>query len=332
MAGMLLNCNNKTEIAVHDADMRVVSLMAYDSNKITIGRDMGWGAIGDVEIKGDVTTTGLVQYSSFALDTEKFTITDQTNYRRIQSYGSKPLVLNSVGNNVGIGTTNPEEKLHVSGNIKVTNNIYCKNHIIRSHNPTLWLRDSNNRSSMFHVNSNIFYILRGSDIDSLTWSTYNGYWPLELNLEDNFAKLGGDVVVKGEVRVKEDITAYFSDIRLKTIISEIKDPLNKVQSLNGFYYKPNELAHKMGINSSDVEIGLSAQDVQSVLPELVKLAPIDSEENEDGVNVSRSGNNYLTVCYERMIPILVESIKELNKQNEISITKLIELEKTINGI
>ena len=53
IAGMLLNCKDKTEIAVHDALDRVVSLIAYDSNKITIGRNMAWGAIGSVEIVGN---------------------------------------------------------------------------------------------------------------------------------------------------------------------------------------------------------------------------------------------------------------------------------------
>jgi hypothetical protein len=45
-AGLLLECENNTEIAVHDAGQRVSSLMYYQggvsSNKITIGRDMGW--------------------------------------------------------------------------------------------------------------------------------------------------------------------------------------------------------------------------------------------------------------------------------------------------
>ena len=88
----------------------------------------------------------------------------------------------------------------------------------------------------------------------------------------------------------------------------------------------------MGIKNTKLEIGSSAQDVQQVLPELVKLAPFDSEKNEDGVIVSKSGNNYLTLCYERLVPVLVESIKELNKNNNELETKYYNLLNDMNLI
>jgi hypothetical protein len=40
------------------------------------------------------------------------------NYSWVQSHGSKPLAINPVGNNVGIGTTNPQAKLDVNGGIR----------------------------------------------------------------------------------------------------------------------------------------------------------------------------------------------------------------------
>jgi len=125
----------------------------------------------------------------------------------------------------------------------------------------------------------------------------------------------GNLSVTGDIRTSGNITAFsdFSDRRLKTKTSDINDALGMIEKLQGFYYKPNEIAHKLGIKTTDVEIGLSAQDVQRVLPELVKLAPVDCERDKEGKLVSKSGNEYLTVCYERLVPILVESIKELNK-------------------
>jgi hypothetical protein len=53
-AAILLECSNNTEIAVHDGGTRVASLMHYEGspNRITIGRDMGWGTISSVRMYG----------------------------------------------------------------------------------------------------------------------------------------------------------------------------------------------------------------------------------------------------------------------------------------
>ena len=60
-------------------------------------------------------------------------------------------------------------------------------------NPTVQFLDTNNRSAHIHVNSNKFYILRGSGTQSTGWSTYNDTWPLVINLENNNATFGGDI-------------------------------------------------------------------------------------------------------------------------------------------
>ena len=121
--------------------------------------------------------------------------------------------------------------------------------------------------------------------------------------------------VTGDIVATGNITAYFSDERLKTKIANIINPLKIINNLNGFYYTPNELARKNGIIHTDKEIGLSAQDVQKVLPELVKLAPFDLVRDKDGNKISKSGENYLTLSYERLAPVFVEAIKELQKEN-----------------
>jgi len=69
--------------------------------------------------------------------------------------------------------------------------------------------------------------------------------------------------------------------------------------LNGFYYEANKTAQDLGY-SVKREVGLSAQEVQNVLPEITVPAPIDPQ--------------YLTIHYERVIPLLVEAIKELKHE------------------
>jgi len=101
----------------------------------------------------------------------------------------------------------------------------------------------------------------------------------------------------GEIRATNEVTAYYSDDRLKTKSGNIKNALDKVISLNGFHYQPNELAGELGYDTSVKKVGVSAQEVLKVLPEAVVPAPIDPK--------------YHTVQYNKLIPLLIESIKEL---------------------
>jgi hypothetical protein len=103
------------------------------------------------------------------------------------------------------------------------------------------------------------------------------------------------LTVNGAITATGNVTAYYSDDRLKTRLCYIDHAIKKVMSLKGFYYEANETAQALGYKAVR-EIGLSAQDVQAVLPEVVSPAPIDAQ--------------YLTVDYARIVPLLVEAIKE----------------------
>jgi len=118
----------------------------------------------------------------------------------------------------------------------------------------------------------------------------------------------------GEIRATNVITAYYSDMRFKTKTGDIQDALEKVSSLNGFYFVENELAKTLGYKNNKQQVALSAQQVQKVLPEAVSLAPIDMMISDDGTTVSKSGENYLTVDYSKLVPLLVEAIKELKAE------------------
>ncbi|NDB79402.1 tail fiber domain-containing protein, partial [archaeon] len=125
------------------------------------------------------------------------------------------------------------------------------------------------------------------------------------------------------------ITAYYSDERLKTFTSKVESPLEIIDNLNGYYYEPNKLAIDKGF-SHEKNIGLSAQEVQKVIPEIVKLAPFDTIKDKNGVNVSKSGEDYLTICYEKMAPVFVEAIKELKKENQELKNEIIKIKQQLN--
>ena len=117
----------------------------------------------------------------------------------------------------------------------------------------------------------------------------------------------------GRIDASNDIVAYSSDKRLKENIKVIENPLDKLDKLSGFTFNWNEKAKEVaGFDKEQSMVGVFAQDVESVLPEAVKRAPFDND-GEDG---SISGENYLTVQYEKIVPLLIESIKELKSEIE----------------
>jgi hypothetical protein len=138
--------------------------------------------------------------------------------------------------------------------------------------------------------------------------------------------------VIGDIVATQHIVSYYSDERLKTKVSDINEPLKIIHNLNGFYYIPNELARINGITNTDLEIGLSAQDVQKVLPEIVKIAPFDLATDDEGRKISKSGENYLTMSYERLAPVFVEAIKELEQKNNVLSDKYNTLLEEITNI
>jgi hypothetical protein len=119
--------------------------------------------------------------------------------------------------------------------------------------------------------------------------------------------------IMGNIIATGRITSGYSDKRLKIFTSNISNSLDIISNLNGYYYHPNEEALKVGFEN-EKQIGLSAQEVQSVLPEIVKIAPFDMTRDDNGNITSKSGKSYLTICYERLGPIFVEAIKELTGQ------------------
>ena len=131
----------------------------------------------------------------------------------------------------------------------------------------------------------------------------NTVFEIGANISGN-SFVGGNVTVNGNISGSNifstgDVTAFFSDDRLKQRKNNIENALDKVDSLNGFYYVPNKLAQELGYEPT-LQVGVSAQEVQKILPEVVVPAPIDEQ--------------YLTVKYEKLVPLLIEAIKELKEK------------------
>ena len=108
----------------------------------------------------------------------------------------------------------------------------------------------------------------------------------------------GKLQVTGDFTATGEVTAYYSDARLKNFEGTIPSALDKVMSLNGYYFTENELAKSLGYSNDSRQVGVSAQEVEAILPEIIAPSPRDPK--------------YLTVKYDKLVPLLIEAIKELN--------------------
>ena len=139
------------------------------------------------------------------------------------------------------------------------------------------------------------------------------------------------LTVQGDIAASADVIAYYSDERLKDIKEYVKDVLPTLSKINVFKYNCNDLAASYGFDKSKNEIGLSAQEIKKYYPELVALAPFDTIRDEGSdINISKSGEDYLTLKYERLVPILLQGIKELKEENNLQQKEIDDLKQENN--
>ena len=70
--------------------------------------------------------------------------------------------------------------------------------VITNTSPTLYLKDTNNRSGMIHMNSDKMYFLSGGN-NTESWTQVNGRWPLTLHTSSNYAEFGGNIYSPGQI-------------------------------------------------------------------------------------------------------------------------------------
>jgi hypothetical protein len=142
---------------------------------------------------------------------------------------------------------------------------------------------------------------------------------------------GWETLRAAQILSNGEVTAYYSDIRLKTKIGNLDNAVEKVKAIETFKYVNNELANSLGFTDTDVHIGVSAQSVETVLPEVVKHAPFDMK-SQDGETISASGEWYKTVQYDKLVPLLIEAIKEQQTtidQLRVELDELRELKELV---
>jgi hypothetical protein len=168
-----------------------------------------------------------------------------------------------------------------------------------------WLWGSNDGVNIYVWNPSNFSVNYANSAGSANaLATGNNYQMNSLGVGTGPTGTAGEIVATG------NITAGYSDERLKNVLGNIPNALAAVCSLNGVIYTGNEVARQHGYDDPNEQVGLLASQVEAVLPQVVKLAPFDMT-FINGIEASLSGENYKTVQYEKLVPLLVEAIKEL---------------------
>ena len=163
----------------------------------------------------------------------------------------------------------------------------------------LWVNDTDfdsglNASTLDNLDSTDFLRSNAND-------TYTGTLTVTGNINQT-----GELTVTGNIQATGDIiTAYdASDLRLKDNLKVIQNPLDKISQINGYMFNYKD-------KPSETIPGVVAQEVEEILPTVV-------------FNHERNGETYKAVRYEQLIPLLLESIKELKE-------KVNDLENQLNS-
>ena len=137
------------------------------------------------------------------------------------------------------------------------------------------------------------YSSSGYGVYGSSSSGYAGYFNGNLHVDGNITYTGS--------------ISDVSDIRLKENITLLKNGIEKISCLQGIYF------NNKGESLDNREVGVIAQDVEKVLPELV----------------STDKQGYKSVDYTKLTPVLIEAVKELKAENELLKQRLDALERTM---
>ena len=228
---------------------------------------------------GSVTATGTIQ-------AEQLTSTDDASIDQELDVADGYLKLgydafSTSGNYFGIKSslmTGVNDYMMISGKFDYNTYLSAKD------GSSLLLRGGGNNSA------NQIQIYDGDTIDIKAATTYIS-GSLGVGIDPG--------TTKGLIRATNDVVAFYSsDKRLKDNLVKLGNPLDKVSQLNGYEF---DWIPKEGIHENEGhDVGVIAQEVEKILPEIVQTRD----------------NGYKAVKYEKIVPLLIESIKELTQRVE----------------
>ncbi|MFZ3136057.1 MAG: tail fiber domain-containing protein [Thermodesulfovibrionales bacterium] len=200
-----------------------------------------------------------------------------------------------VNGKVGIGTTSPQAKLQVEGS-----------GFFRGDTGALPSSAGKGVRVMFATNYDAGSIAVYDYINDIGKNLFIPYSNVAIGTEDPGSY---KLYVSGSAYASSGW--YSSDMKFKQDITPIESALSKVLQINGvsFTWKTKDYAKKEFPEGR--HHGVIAQDIEKVLPEVVKTVRLKYKEKEEDVAVVVEEK---AVAYNEIIPILIEAIKEQQKE------------------
>jgi len=293
-AGTHIYNNNTGNVGIGVSDpVSPLSFASSTGNKILL-----WGNDANNHYGLGIQGSLLQMYSSTAGDDIAFGYGSSINFTermRIKGNG-----------NVGIGNTDPDYLLDLNGRMRI------RSGGDNFSSAGIWL--NNNANNVVPA-----FIGMESDDGVGLYGNSTG-WGLVMKIGTGNVGIGTSspsqkLHVIGNILATGTITP--SDIRYKKNITAIQNPLSKLLAINGVTYFMNRAAHPEWQFDSTLQYGLVAQEVEKVFPEMVKTI---------------SADGYKGLDYVKLVPVLLEGIKELNSKNGALEEKIKLLEEKMNQL
>jgi Chaperone of endosialidase len=216
--------------------------------------------------------------------------------------------------NVGIGTTTPTDKLDVAGNIKLRGSLGFTN----ATTPMIFIFESGvanpERPVISHSPAFPTWGLSYRDPDDTMIFQSAGAPVMALGLgSGNVGIALSNPAFRLDVAGQAHATNFVStsDARFKTNVKELTNVLDKLEKIRAVSFQWNELYESLGRSTGRAEIGVIAQEVEAIFPELV---------------TAWGDESYKGVDYGRLSGVLIEAVKELKAQNEVLRSRIEALE------
>ena len=291
---MAIYNNGKVGIGVSDDDGSVLHIKNTSANAIGLNRssDIRNSAGGAAtKIEGGAlnnTTMEMGGAIGFALYDNSSNGTATAGYLYFDTKDNAGSLTEkariTAGGHFAVGATNAHESIHTTGRLYLDQ----------------VAAPSTTTNRLYNVGGNLTWngiTLGASDSNKTDGFTLNQ--DAETSSAVQFARIGVNVApsgTAGTIIATNDIVAFTSsDERLKDNVTVLSDPIEKISQIKGVNFVWNDESYD---HLAGHDVGVLAQDVEKVLPEVVAT-------RDDG---------YKAVRYEKMVPLLIEAIKDQQQQ------------------